>query len=281
MKIAHFSDLHFSHFVLNPLQFFSKTWIGNANLMLKRGQRLKPLEPEPVKKILQKIKPDLCIFSGDFTTTSQINEFKKALNFIQSLEALNIPILKIPGNHDHYTKKAFKKKLFYSYLSNDQLEKALPFCLKKDGFEIYLKKSATIILLDQTKATPWFTAYGYVTESICEKITKALYEIKAEGPYIFVGHFPLIKDQNRTFHHALKGSKYLIDLLQKHSPSFYLHGHNHNFCITRDPNFIQIDSGSLSDVKKGNFVVLDTKERTITPFMRDQTNFIQGPKELV
>lgn len=276
MKIAHFSDLHFSHFTFNPLQFFSKTWIGNANLLLKRGQRLKPLKAESVKKILQDIKPDLCIFSGDFTTTSQVCEYQKAQNFIQELQPLGIPLLKIPGNHDHYTKKAFKKKLFYTYLTNHKGPKVEPFSLKDDGFEIYLYDEATLILLDQTKATPWFTAYGHITEGVCQKISSILAKIPAQIPFIFVGHFPLISDKKKIYHHALKGACYLEAVLKTHQPSFYLHGHNHTLNVIQQPSFIQIDSGSLSDVQKGSFIVLDTQNHKITPYLREGENFTQG-----
>lgn len=262
--------------MLSPFQFFSKTWIGNANLLLKRGQRLKPLSAENVKKILEEIKPDLCVFSGDFTTTSQPKEFEKATNFIQKLESLNIPLLKIPGNHDHYTKKAFKKKLFYNYLSNSDNSKFSTFTLKNDGFEIYLLKEASVILLDQTKATPWFTAYGHMTQKLSAQIKEALSSIATSKPFIFVGHFPLIKSSDGQFHHALKGSNYLLELLQTFSPSFYLHGHNHNFCITPHQGFTQVDSGSLSDVQKGSFIVLETQNSKIIPYMRKGDEFIQG-----
>lgn len=262
--------------MLSPFQFFSKTWIGNANLLLKRGQRLKPLTAESVKTILEELKPDLCIFSGDFTTTSQPKEFEKATNFIKKLESLNIPLLKIPGNHDHYTKKAYAKKLFYNYLSNNAPGKFSTFTLKNDGFEIYLLEDATVILLDQTKATPWFTAYGHMSQKVSEQIKEALSSVAQIKPFIFVGHFPLIKSQDGRFHHSLKGSNHLIELLQTFSPSFYLHGHNHNLCITQKHGFTQVDSGSLSDVQKGSFIVLDTQNSKIIPYMRKGDEFIQG-----
>jgi 3',5'-cyclic AMP phosphodiesterase CpdA len=276
LKIAHFSDLHFSHFLLSPLQFFSKTWIGNANLILKRGQRLQPLKAESVKEILKEIKPDLCIFSGDFTTTSQPKEYEKAKDFIADLDTLGIPLLKIPGNHDHYTKKAFKKKLFYSYLTNNSLPKLAPFSLKSHGFEIYPFPDCTIILMDQTEATPWFTAYGQVTKNQCDQISDALSSIDFKKPCIFVGHFPLFNHKNSRFHKALKGSSDFIHLLSTHSPCFYLHGHNHDLRVLKHDVVTQIDSGSLSDVQKGSFVVLDTQTGNVTPFMRKGETFTQG-----
>lgn len=255
----------------------AKTWIGNANLLLKRGQRLQPVDAPSLKNVLNEVNPDLIVISGDFSTTSQPNEFQKAQAFTTSLSEHGIPILKIPGNHDCYTRKAHKKKLFYSYLSNtDQNRfKALDFNLKHDGFEIYLFNDATVVLIDQTLPTPWFTAYGSMSLQKKERISEALRSLTVTKPIIFVGHFPLIKN-DKSYHKALKHGDNLQALLTSFGPSFYLHGHNHNLSVIHEQNFTQIDSGSLSDVQKGSFIVLDTLTHQITPFIRAGATFTKG-----
>jgi len=273
VKIAHFSDLHFSHFVKNPLQFLSKTWIGNANLTLKRGKVLQPVEPKGLIETLNKIQPDVCVISGDFTTTSQPEEFKAAKHFVNCLKEAGFHVLNLPGNHDHYTKKAFKKKVFYDYLFNDHRLKSHD--LKTEGFEIYDFKEATLILMDLSCATPWFTAYGIFNHKLEENLKEVLLKIPMKKPLIFSGHFPILDDTD-CFSKSLKRSKALFELVKTHSNCFYLHGHNHHFTVLKTEFLTQIDSGSLSDVKKGTFSVLDTESLCCTPYYRMQDTFKAG-----
>jgi 3',5'-cyclic AMP phosphodiesterase CpdA len=270
LRIAHFSDLHFSHFIKNPIQFFSKTWIGNANLLLKRGQRLQPPENAELIHILKQIQPDICVISGDFTTTSQKNEFMKAQKFIQQLEQEGLRILKIPGNHDHYTKKAHKKKIFYQYLSN-----ACPLKtgeLKEDGYEIHIVEDCAILLLDLTLATPWFTAYGHFNHKLEAKLDHALSALSPDKKIIACGHFPLFNKDLKPSN-SLKNSSALFDLLSKHQVSAYLHGHNHKFTVLKKKGLFHIDSGSISDIHKGSFNILETDPFMVTPYFRHNGKF--------
>jgi predicted MPP superfamily phosphohydrolase len=272
LKIIHFSDLHFSHFVLNPLQFLNKTWIGNANLLLKRGKKLQPITKDFILNEIQKIDPDLILITGDFTTTSQKNEFLKAQQFVSQLENHGLKVLKIPGNHDHYTKKAYSKKIFYDFLSN---ESAKTGNLKTEGFELYSTEECNLILLDLTQATPWFTAYGVFSSRLENNLTKTLRDLDKQKPLVIAGHFPILKN-TQDYHHALKNGKKLLNMLESFETCFYLHGHNHNFNIIHFKNVIHIDSGSLSDVQKGSFSVLDTQTKQITPFFREMNTFSKG-----
>lgn len=272
MKIAHFSDVHFSHFVKNPLQFLSKTWIGNANLLLKRGQKLQPLQDNFLLETLKDLKPDLCLFTGDFTTTSQPKEFERAQTFIDAIKNAGYNVLTLPGNHDHYTKKAYKKKLFYHYLANKNTGKEGD--LNQSGYEIYQFCDTIIILLDLTLATPWFTAYGMFHQHL-ESIFEELASRSPQKQIVVAGHFPLLKTSN-SFHPALKKGDRLWNLLKDLGPIYYLHGHNHNFHIIGKESLLQIDSGSLSDIYKGSFQVLDTQANTVTPFFRKGSQFIKG-----
>lgn len=258
--------------MMNPIQFFSKTWIGNANLLLKRGQRLKPPLKDCLIEILKTINPDICLVTGDFTTTSQKNEFTKALDFLEHLKSAGFKVLAIPGNHDHYTKKAFNKKIFYSFLKNQQ--KPDFGDLKTLGIEIFSYSKDALVLLDLTKATPWFTAYGVYNHRLEESLLLNQ-DLLADKKVIVAGHFPLFKN-DLSFHHALKKGSQFFETLKKINAHYYLHGHNHNFNILKKDSLVQIDSGSISDIHKGSFVVLDTELDTITPFFRKEGQFIKG-----
>lgn len=276
MKIVHFSDLHFSHFVKNPLQFFSKTWIGNANLLLKRGKQLQPITAETLVDQLKPLHPDLCLITGDFTTTSQPYEFKKAVEFVQSLKRAGLKVLKIPGNHDHYTKKAHDKKIFYDYLTNDAIEGVTKKgSLKQDGYEIYLFPTCTLVLLDLTIATPWFTAYGSFSPHLEEVLKNVLSDPNLVKPFVFAGHFPIL-DKEDQFHNALKHSNHLLNVISHHAPAYYLHGHNHLATIIERHGCIQVDSGSLSDTKNSSFSLLDTQKNRVQIYLRSENGLEKG-----
>jgi 3',5'-cyclic AMP phosphodiesterase CpdA len=278
LKIAHLSDLHFSHFVLNPIQFLSKTWIGNANLLLKRGKILQPICAEDFGQFLLKQGVELVLISGDLSTTSQPLEFKKAKNFITSLETMGLKVLAVPGNHDHYTKKAFNKKLFYNFLSNTSCSSFKCFGeLKNDLIEHYCINNQHIILLDLATYTPWFTAYGTFSSKIKERLMDILNTIPKNSPLIVVGHFPIV-DKEGVFKHSLKHGDELLDLLKKHPNVTYLHGHDHKFNVLENKNgFYQVDAGSLSDTKKGSFSLIDLEKNSITAYLRENKTFTKGP----
>ena len=65
LRIAHLSDLHFSKFTLSPSQFFSKRFLGNANLLFSRGRAFKPHKIVGFGDFLDQIRVDLVIISGD------------------------------------------------------------------------------------------------------------------------------------------------------------------------------------------------------------------------
>lgn len=257
----------------------SKTWIGNANLLLKRGKILQPIDAETFGHFLQKIGVELVLISGDLSTTSQPQEFKQAKNFIQTLETMGILVLKVPGNHDHYTKKAFKKKLFYRFLENTSLASSKLFGdLKEQSIEHYCIHNQHIILLDLASHTPWFTAYGTFSEKIEQSLCSILKTIPKDAKLLVVGHFPILEKEG-VFKTSLKQANRLFHIFNDYSHVTYLHGHDHHFNVVAiDPHFYQIDAGSLSDIKKGSFCLIDTEKNSMTAYLRDNQTFIKGPR---
>src|SRR4051812_11199762 len=69
--IAHLSDLHF----------------GRHDQEVVEG----------IGRLMEEVRPDLIVISGDLTQRARTHEFELAREFIRSLQA---PILAVPGNHD-------------------------------------------------------------------------------------------------------------------------------------------------------------------------------------
>ncbi|MCW6512152.1 metallophosphoesterase family protein [Lichenifustis flavocetrariae] len=69
--IAHLSDLHFG--------------------------RVDPAIPPALLRAVSAAMPHLVVMSGDFTQRARVREFEEAARFV---EALPVPVLSVPGNHD-------------------------------------------------------------------------------------------------------------------------------------------------------------------------------------
>lgn len=253
MRIAHLSDLHFSHFTISPFQFFSKRWLGNLNLLFCRKKEFDLSRLRSLPELLQSLKVDLLLLSGDLTTTSHRGEFKKAQAFASSVEKLGIRTVALPGNHDQYTRGAYKKQRFYQFFPSD---------LKKDQVSLTpLPDNWFLIALDSAIATSLVSSSGLFSKKSEETLEKILAGLPLNASIVLVNHYPLFNcDGNRR---GLIHADRLRSLLARHpSIKLYLHGHTHrhSFADLR-PNGLPVilDSGSATHKKQGSWNLLDLK----------------------
>src|SRR5215510_5762015 len=115
MRIAQISDFHFTHITWNPFRLFSKRLLGNLNWLLSRKSVFAHGQLDPLPELFRELKVDLVLLGGDLTTTALKEEYKKAKNFVSKISQ---DWIAIPGNHDHYTYKSWRKKDFYRHFSN-------------------------------------------------------------------------------------------------------------------------------------------------------------------
>lgn len=260
MLIAHISDLHFSKISYNPLQIFSKRWVGNANLILSRNKTHTKEPLKALEKVLLDLKVDLIVAAGDLSTTSLVEEFSQAKSFFKQTGKNT---LFVPGNHDKYTKKSARDKTFYTLFKNPASSFGLNYSLSEDGLEVgSLMDKWAYICLDTTIATNIFSSRGLFSIDLEKKLKKAIDIIPDNFSIMIITHYPLF--QNDSVRKKLLRAVDLQQLLQK-SPKvkLYLHGHTHRHCIAdlRASNYpIVLDSGSCSHIKKGTFQLLDLKK---------------------
>lgn len=260
-RIAHISDLHFSHITFHCKQFFSKRWVGNANLLLRRKKDFRySLLDELIPLFLNK-KVDTVLVSGDLTCTSSEEEFLLATLFIQRLQKEGFSTIVLPGNHDHYTKTAYKKKVFYHFF---------PSTAKEDRIHIeQLSDQWWVVALDTSLATPLFCCHGVFEESLERRLEATLTDLPSEAKVILANHFPLPISQDLS----LQRGKQLEALLQRHPKvKLYLHGHTHKNRIIDRRNLqlpIMVDAGSASHRFTGgwNLIQCSDLESSIQPFL--------------
>jgi 3',5'-cyclic AMP phosphodiesterase CpdA len=262
-KIAHLSDLHFSHISYSVAQFCSKRWLGNLNYLLKRKRYFDYFQLEQFPKIIRENKIDLIVITGDLTITGELKEFDKARDFIRKCEKSGAQVLVIPGNHDHYTQRGWKKKIFYDVFPNEGL--------RKEGItKIALNKHWTLVALDTAIATTLTSSRGRFSKEMEKNLEVILSSIPSTHHIILANHFPLFAHEHIS--RTLERASDLRALLKRFPRlSLYIHGHTHGYCVADlRSNQLPIiaDCGSTTSAKRGswNLIHLSTDALMIQAF---------------
>ena len=254
-KCAHLSDLHFSKLKFSFRELFSKSSIGNLNLLIHRRYEFKNEIPFSLIDHLKKEQISHVFITGDLSKTSSKEEFELANLFIKALCDEKIKVMLIPGNHDNYTKASSKEQRFYATFEDSE-PGLLGLSLKNDKIcAHYLGDHFWVVRIDSTHHTPVYLSTGYYTKRHDENLKKVLSEIPKTDHVIIMNHFPLFNHESAR--RRMNGSEMLRKTLS-HYPQvkLYLHGHTHkqNISDLRKNHLpIVADSGSLSHVTNSSW----------------------------
>jgi len=254
-RIAHISDLHFSKIMLHPSILFSKRLIGTLNLIFNRKKSYSQKHLVNLNELLTSLDVNYLFVTGDLTCTSSNEEFAKAKDFLKSIDKKIEPFV-IPGNHDQYTKKAYKNSLFYDYFNSHRanfLKK-----LTNEKIEICpISEKWYYIGLDTCIPTPLFSCWGYFSKELEQHLEEVLNEIPKDKNIVLVNHFPIFHKTSKR--KALKRRDRLIDIIKKYpNIKIYLHGHTHFPSIKKLNNLpYMICSGCISYKKNASFNILE------------------------
>ena len=260
IRIAHISDLHFSKPSLHPGQFFSKRWLGNLNLLFSRKKDFDTERLQSLANLYQELKVNYLIITGDLSTTSLESEFSEAAEFIEQFKKVGIEVFCLPGNHDHYTKKAFQQKLFYHYFPSNFSPEKTSASLREEGVTLkHLGEGWWLIAIETALATSLISSRGFFSPELEKNLTKILLQLPKDDKVILANHFPLFNNDGPR--KALKRASALQEQLQKFpNVKLYLHGHTHRQCIAdlRANNLpIVLDSGSASHCERGSWNLIE------------------------
>ena len=107
MRIAHVTDIH----VLVPprlSQLFGKRLLGTVNLyVFGRKSHFSETAQQALVRDVMACEPDAVICTGDLTAQATPEEFRAAFELLEPLFQRQ-PTVVIPGNHDTYTRSAWK-----------------------------------------------------------------------------------------------------------------------------------------------------------------------------
>ena len=260
MRIAQISDFHFTHITWNPFRLFSKRILGNLNWLFSRSSVFAHQQLDSIPEMLRELEVDLVLLGGDLTTTALAEEFLLASKFVSKLSQNWIAI---PGNHDHYTYRSWRKKHFYRYFSNKRESITHPldfFTLKDHGVEAHkIGPGWWVLALDTARATNPYSSQGLVSEKLENYIVEALSLIPPQDAVICFNHYPFFP-QDESRRNLVRGEA-LQDILQSHPKvRLYLHGHTHRHAIADlQPNRLPIllDSGCCVQGSEGTWNLID------------------------
>lgn len=243
MKFVHIGDLHvWDHaFVWQELHH-PKRWIGPLNLMLNRRKRFPPSYRLPAIDAVLNEKPDVVIFTGDFTTLSLREEFVMAAALFERIfEKLGPQFIAIPGNHDRYTPGSEAADHLHHYLS---------FLPRERVFTRQLDMRLTLVCVDHSYPLK-LRSNGIVKDDVHQALEETLARMKKTNQQVILaGHYPYATppEHPESWQHGLIGAERLGALVKEYKPLLYLHGHQHRRWRLRDPqtpDTLCLNCGSL------------------------------------
>ncbi|MEX2606697.1 MAG: metallophosphoesterase [Kiritimatiellia bacterium] len=244
MKIIHFGDLHvWRHQLVWRELTHPKRWLGPANLLLRRARRFPPAYRQAALNEILRQKPDVAVFTGDFSSFSLPEEFREAAGLFAPIrESLGERLFALPGNHDCYTPRAVRDRL---------LQKHLPWVHTDPLSRLDLSDDLT--LLGVHHSIPYRVhSNGQVSPESLTRLREELDSARTEHRTVLLaGHFPYVSppEYPESADHRLKGEGPFIDLIREAAPALYLHGHQHIRWAIRPactPDTVCLNCGSVA-----------------------------------
>jgi 3',5'-cyclic AMP phosphodiesterase CpdA len=258
VRLAQLSDFHFTRLPRNPFRLFNKRLFGALNWALSRRQLFDHTPLLHLPSLFKELSVDWALLGGDLTSTALETEFAEGATFARSL---NIPTLAIPGNHDHYTPRAFRTKRFYRFFSNPTPGGALT--LASDRLEVHsLARGWSLIALDTAQPTGFNAADGLFSEQLEALLQSTLRALPPSEKIVLFNHYPLFLNYRPQL--SLHRREALLALLLNEPRiKLYLHGHSHKQSIVDlQQNRLPIicDSGSCAMGGRAGWNLIDLEE---------------------
>lgn len=235
VKIITATDLHF----LSP-QINDKSEILK-NLSARGDGKVVPYSGEIVEAFMDQViqaKPDYLVLTGDLTYNGEETSHEDLVKILHKVEANNIEVLIIPGNHDISIPFAYAFKEGQAWEENSVTYAEFYEMYKDFGpGEALLKDSASASYIKEVSDKLWIAMIDVNTEKNSNKISKdtltwldsALAEAKAKGAAVISG-----THQNILIHNERFSDGYLIDnhsdlqkLLESYGVRYNMTGHIH------------------------------------------------------
>lgn len=255
LRALHVGDLHFWRIPINPFAYFSKRLLGVGNLLVGgRGRKFRQeLAPLLVQR-LRELKPDLFLFSGDFSSTSVRKEFAAARFYLEpAIRETPLGAYSVPGNHDCYTPWDLGARTFQNALGQNFRP-----CTGVDAAA--LAGGQVGVLQINATTSNGLGSHGAITSVHVAAIREHLQAMRGSAKVLWLlCHFPgedPPKHKMRYRGPQLENSVALFEELATLGvPIFFLHGHHHHrwiYASSRVENMYYLNAGAPLLKKEGD-----------------------------
>src|SRR5262245_17287022 len=186
MRLAHCSDLHLlSHEGARWLDLANKRWIGAMNLLSNRSRHYHVEAFDDMVRDLNDSGVEHVLCTGDVTNLALRQEFAFARERFDRLALGPHGVTVIPGNHDAYVAEGVPlfAELFADYAVCDP---GWEWTAADAGDDlrwpiVRIRVELALIGTSTSRATPWFTAYGYLGPGQLGRLARALRDPRLSG----------------------------------------------------------------------------------------------------
>lgn len=248
MKLAHYSDIHVTHFPLADGFALKRLAAVASYTVMGRGKHFDGAEAR-IAKLLEDVDAqgvDHALCTGDVTGVATEVELEDCARlFGDRLDQPEKHTL-IPGNHDRYTTGAVASGVFERLFGG--LCDAARFPLVKQ-----LPGEVTLVCLDSARPTSLVDSSGLVGEAQRKKAQAILTDASLKDRFVVVAlHYGLLRrtGQRDRRNHGLRDDVEVMALLDRDDVfvDLAVHGHLHTAFTIRTKKRQVVNAGSATDL---------------------------------
>lgn len=246
MKLAHFSDIHVTHFPLSGRPALKRLAAVVSYSLMGRGKHFEGSD-QRIAALLEDVDSlgvDHALCTGDLTGVSTEAEFQREAQLWG--ERLRQPkqYTCIPGNHDRYVDGA--SGLFEKYFAQLCEGARFPFVKTVPG-------DVTIVGIDVARPTSIVDSSGLVGTKQLAALETILTDASMKDRFVILAlHYGLLRKEGQrdARNHGLRDDLDLMALVDRTDVSLDLivHGHMHRPFVVKTKQRTIINAGSATDL---------------------------------
>ena len=246
MKLAHFSDIHVTHFPLTGKLALKRFMAVASYSIAGRGRHFEGSDLR-IQKLLEDVDAqgvDHALCTGDLTGVSTEAEFARVAELFGSRLQQPAKYTVIPGNHDRYVKGV--EGLFEQHFGALSEGGRYPF-LK------HLTNEVSVVAIDVARPTSIIDSSGFCGEKQREALLGILTDPSLKGRFVILAlHYGLLRaeGQRDARAHGLRDDLEVMELVDRNDVhlDLVLHGHMHRPYVVKTKKRTVVCVGSSTDL---------------------------------
>lgn len=246
MRLAHFSDIHVTHFPLTGKLALKRFMAVASYSVAGRGRHFEGSDFR-IQKLLEDVDAqgvDHAICTGDLTGVSTEAEFARVAELFGPRLQQPGKYTVIPGNHDRYVEGA--EGLFEQHFGALSEGGRYPF-LK------HLSDTVSVVAIDVARPTSIVDSSGLCGEQQREALRGILTDSSLKGRFVILAlHYGLLRAEGRrdARPHGLRDDLEVMELIDRDDVTLdlVLHGHMHRPYVVKTKRRNVVCVGSSTDL---------------------------------